>query len=70
MKACSLNEFMQELKPWLDKDHIRMAEIDDKGRFVVHFLDNTKNVYEVTDCTKAQVEGVLKELRKKGISAE
>ena len=42
MKTCSLNDFMQELKPWLDKDHIRKAEMDEKGHLVVHFLDGNQ----------------------------
>ena len=68
MKTCSLHDFMQEMQPWLDKDHIKNAEIDDKGRFVVHFMDGMKNVYEISDCNKTQIDGVVKELKKKGIT--
>jgi len=70
MKTCSLNDFMQELKPWLDKDHIRKAEMDEKGHLVVHFLDGMKNVYYIDDCNASQVHGVLKELKSKGIEVE
>jgi len=70
MKTCSLNDFMQELKPWLDKDHIRKAEMDEKGHLVVHFLDGMKNVYYIDDCNASQVQGVLKELKSKGIEVE
>ena len=30
MKTCSLNDFMTEINPWLDKDHIKEAHLDDK----------------------------------------
>ena len=68
MKSCSLNDFMSEIRPWLDNDHIHMAEVDAKGRVVLHFRDGMKNVYEVDDCNKAQVNKVMDDLRKKGIA--
>jgi len=68
MKKCSLNDFMAELKPWLDRDHIRKAEMDDKGHFVVHFVDGMKNVYHIDDCTAPQVEKVLQDLKARGIA--
>lgn len=70
MKTCSLNDFMQELKPWLDKNHIRKALLDENGHFVVHFVDGMKNVYHVDDCNETQIKGVLKNLKAKGIAVE
>ena len=67
MKTCSLNDFMEEIKPWLDTDHIREAHIDDNGHFVLQFLDGMKNVYHIDDCNREQVKGVLKDLKTKGI---
>jgi hypothetical protein len=61
---------MQELKPWLDKNHIRKALLDEKGHFVVHFVDGMKNVYHVDDCNEAQIKDVLKNLKAKGIVVE
>lgn len=61
---------MAELTPWLDKDHIRKAQIDDNGHFVVHFNDGMKNVYHIDDCNKSQIEKTLKDLQKKGIPVE
>jgi len=70
MKSCSLNDFMEEIKPWLDRDHIRSAEVDEQGRVVLHFLDGMKNVYLVDDCNRAQVGRVLDDLRRKGIEVQ
>ena len=67
MKTCSLNDFMEEIKPWLDKDHIREAHLDANGHFILHFLDGMKNVYYIDDCNEAQVKEVLKDLKKQGI---
>ncbi len=68
MKSCSLNDFMQELKPWLDSDHIKEAFIDDKGHLVLLFRDGIKNVYDIDDCNKTQIGAVLQDLKDKGIS--
>ncbi len=68
MKTCSLNDFMAEMQPWLDKDHIRGAEIDEKGHFILHFLDGMKNVYIIDDCNREQINQVLKDLKTKGIA--
>jgi hypothetical protein len=70
MKTCSLNEFMQELKPWLDKDHIRKALLDEQGHFVVHFVDGMKNVYHIDDCNEAQIKDVIVKLKGMGIKVE
>ena len=70
MKTCSLQDFIDELKPWLDKDHIRSAAIDEQGHMVLHFMDGMKNVYQIDDCNREQVGKVLGELRKKGIKVE
>ena len=68
MKTCSLNDFMEEIKPWLDTDHIREAHLDDKGHFILHFLDGMKNVYNIDDCNEARIKGVLKDLKSRGIT--
>ena len=70
MKTCSLYDFMEEIKPWLDTDHIREAHLDDNGHFVLYFLDGMKNVYYIDDCNEAQIKGVLKDLKSKGITVK
>jgi len=70
MKTCSLNDFMEEIKPWLDTDHIREAHLDDKGHFILYFLDGMKNVYYIDDCNEVQIKGVLKDLKSKGITVK
>ena len=67
MKTCSLNDFMEEITPWLDKDHIKEAHLDEKGHFVLSFRDGMKNVYHIDDCNKDQIKNILKDLKSKDI---
>ncbi|MDH5299431.1 MAG: hypothetical protein OEV91_10470 [Desulfobulbaceae bacterium] len=69
-KSCSLNDFMQELTPWLDTDHIKSARLDGYGHLVLLFRDNMQHVYDITDCNRGQVEAVLADLKAKGIVVE
>jgi len=70
MKTCSLNQFMEELTPWIDRDHIRLAELREDGRFVLHFLDGMRNVYQIDDCTVDQVRQVMAQMKAKGIPVQ
>lgn len=70
MKSCSLQDFMVEIGPWLDRDHIRRAELDGRGHLVLHFVDGMKNVYLVDDCNVGQIGKVLDDLRNRGITVE
>ncbi|ADH85018.1 cell division protein FtsQ [Desulfurivibrio alkaliphilus] len=70
MKTCALQDFMEELKPWLDQDHIRRAEVDARGRFTLYFNDGMKNVYAIDDCVQAQLAEVVQDLRRRGIEVE
>ena len=70
MKTCNLFDFMEEIKPWLDKDYIKEAFVDNKGHFVLKFRDGMKNVYDIDDCNKDQIDQVLQDLAAKGIPTE
>ena len=70
MKSCSLFDFMQEIKPWLDSDHIRDAFIDNRGHFVLRFQDGMQNVYHIDDCNESQIRKILGDLKNKGIAVE
>ena len=68
MKSCSMNDFMQELAPWLDKDYIREARLDSDGNIVLLFQDGVRDVFRIDDCTKGQIDGIFKDLKGKGIT--
>ena len=67
MKTCKLQDFLTELQPWLDRDHIHDAELDGNGRLILHFNDGMKNVYAIDDCTAGQMEKVVQQLEARGI---
>ena len=67
MKQCSLQDFMEELKPWLDTNHIRSAEWSGGDRLIIYFLDGMKNVYQIDDCNEEQIGAVVSDLKKQGI---
>jgi hypothetical protein len=59
---------MEELKPWLDTNHIRSAELSGGDRFTLYFLDGMKNVYQIDGCNEKQIRAVVSDLKKKGIA--
>ena len=68
MKSCSMNDFMKELAPWLDKDYIREAQLEENGNIVLRFQDGVSDVFQIDDCTKEQVGKILNDLKDKGIT--
>lgn len=60
-------DFMEEMKPWLDKDYIHSAYLEQGNRFVLQFLDGTRNVYSIDDCKKEQIDTLLQNFAEKGI---
>jgi hypothetical protein len=70
VKTCKLSDFMQALTPWINDDYIRKAYLDDNGHFVLLFMDGVKDVYQIEDCEKFQIEAILEDMKKKGVSVE
>ena len=70
MESCSINDFLEEINPWLNAQYIKKASTDKAGHFILHFLDGTKNIYAVDDCNERQILNVLKDLKIMGIRTE
>ena len=70
METCSLNDFLQVLKPWLDSDYIRKGYIDGKGRFSLFFTDGGRKTYRIDDCTEDRLKETLQIMVDKGIPVE
>ena len=68
MKTCSLNHFLEAVKPWMDSEYIRSAHLDADGNFVLNFSDGVKNVYRIDDCNKDQLEDILTDFKNRGIN--
>lgn len=67
MNTCTFMDFMQALKPWLNDDYIRRAHYNDKGYFTLMFVDGGEKVYQVDDCTAAQLNDAIALLKKNGV---
>ena len=67
MNTCTFIDFMQTLKPWLNDDYIHTARFDDKGNFTLMFVDGGQKVYQVDDCTAAQLNDAIELLKKNGV---
>jgi len=67
MKTCTFVDFMQALKPWLNDDYIKQARFDDKGNFTLIFVDGGQKVYQVDDCTAAQIQDAVELMKKNGV---
>ncbi len=70
MKKCTLDDFLAELNPWLDRDHIRKVLLEGEDQLVVVFLDGMKNVYQIDDCSRERVHAALADIRDLGIPVE
>ena len=70
METCRLGDFLSVLEPWLDRDYIRKVFLDNQDRLVLFFADGGEKVYKLDDCTQAQLEGILKDIGKRGIPVE
>ncbi|MEE4605495.1 MAG: hypothetical protein V2J65_29725 [Desulfobacteraceae bacterium] len=68
MNTCTFIDFMQTLRPWLNDDYIHTARFDDKGNFTLMFVDGGQKVYQVDDCTEAQIKDAVELLKKNGVS--
>ena len=67
MSTCTFIDFMQTLKPWLNDDFIHTARFDDKGNFTLMFVDGGQKIYQVDDCTEAQIKDAVEQLKKNGV---
>ena len=70
METCTFSHFMETLKPWLDRDYIHRAKVDEAGRFVLLFADGGQQVFELEGCSRVEVTKVIELMRNRGIRVE
>ena len=70
METCRLNQFLNVLKPWLDRDYIRKVYLDDLNRMILYFSDGGQQVYQIDGCTHAQLADIIDDMKQKGIPVE
>lgn len=67
MKSCSLDNFMESLKPWLDSKYIRSINLDKDGKITFFFVDGVSDTYEITDCEMSHIKKICKDISDQGI---
>lgn len=70
MDTCMFSDFIQTLKPWLNDDYIRKASFDGKGSCRLLFVDGGQRVFQIDDCTAAQLKEIFELMKKNGIQVE
>lgn len=67
MEKCTFINFMQVLKPWLNDDYIQHARYDEKGTFTLTFVNGGQKVYQIDDCTAAQIKDAVALLKQNDV---
>ena len=67
MKECSLDNFTESLRPWLDNNYIRSVSIDQNGHITFFFMDGVEDTYHVTDCDMSHIRQICNDLKDRGI---
>ena len=70
MGSCTFVDFVQILKPWLDRQYIRKGYIDKGGNFRLFFSDGGVKVYHIDDCSESRLKEVFVMMTDKGIPIE
>ena len=58
MQSCSFMDFVQILKPWLDRQYIRKGYLDDNGNFRLFFSDGGEKAYRIDDCSESRIKEI------------
>jgi hypothetical protein len=70
MESCTFVDFVQTLKPWLDRDYIRKGYLRKSGVFTLYFTDGGQRVYHIDDCSKSHLQKVFEMMAERGIPIE
>ncbi len=70
METCTFSHFMETLKPWLDRDYIHRAKVDEAGRFVLLFADGGQRVFRLDGCSREETGKVIELMRSSGIRVD
>lgn len=70
MEICRINDFLSLFEPWLDRDYVRKAILDNHDRLVLYFADGGHKTYQIDDCTRVQMQDIVDKLLRGGIPVE
>lgn len=70
METCTFFDFMEILKPWIDRDYIRKGFLGTDGTFRIYFTDGGEKTYQVADCSADRLLKTFDLLAAAGIPVE
>ena len=70
METCTFFDFLEVLKPWIDRDYIRKGFLGEDGTFRIFFTDGGEKAYRIDDCSESRLTEVYELMIAKGIPVE
>ena len=67
MKTCTLIDFIQTLKPWLNDSYVHQARLDERRHLTLRFVDGGQKVYHIDDCSTPQLDDIIALMKKNGV---
>ncbi len=67
MNTCTLIDFIQVLKPWLNDSYVHQAWLDEHRNLTLRFVDGGQKVYHIDDCSTAQLDDIIALMKKNGV---
>lgn len=67
MNTCTLIDFIQVLKPWLNDSYVHQARLDEHRNLTLRFVDGGQKVYHIDDCSTAQLDDIIALMKNNGV---
>ena len=59
MQTCTFFDFLEVLKPWIDRDYMRKCVWFPDGTFRIYLTDGGEKVYRVDDCAQDRLQEIF-----------
>jgi hypothetical protein len=70
MSTCTFFDFLEVLKPWIDRDYIRKGFLGKDGTFRIYFVDGGQKSYRINDCSAERIQETFDLMAAAGIPVE
>jgi hypothetical protein len=70
MSTCTFFNFLEVLRPWIDRDYIRKAFLGGDGTFRIYFTDGGEKRYHINDCSRERIQEAAALMAAAGIPVE
>lgn len=70
MESCTFFDFLEVLKPWMDRDYIRKGFLGADGTLRIYFTDGGEKRYRINDCSADRLKETFDLMAAAGIPVE